>query len=160
LMIRVNNITKVFEDKKGGRKVGVAGVSFEARSGEIFGLLGPNGAGKTTTLRVLSTILRPTSGSADIAGHDLLKEPGELRRKLGLASGDMGLYHRLTPRETLRYFGQLSGMDEAAIRRRTNELFEVFGIGDFADSRVDKLSTGMKQKVAIARAVIHDPPVL
>lgn len=135
-------------------------MSFHARGGEIFGLLGPNGAGKTTALRMLATILRPTSGTAVVAGHDVLEEPGLVRRNVGFLSGDMGLYHRLTPRETLRFFGQLSGMDDSSISSRTSELFEVFGIGDFGDSRVDKLSTGMKQKVAVARAVIHDPPVL
>jgi len=159
-MITVSNLAKIFEDKKRGRKVGVAGVSFEADSGEIFGLLGPNGAGKTTTLRMLATILRPSSGSATVAGHDLLESPDLVRRSLGFLSGDMGLYHRLTPRETLRFFGQLNGMDEASIARRTAELFHVFGIADYGNSRVDKLSTGMKQKVKIARAVIHDPPVL
>jgi sodium transport system ATP-binding protein len=159
-MIQAINLAKIFEDKKRGRKVGVAGVSFHAHGGEIYGLLGPNGAGKTTALRMLATILRPTSGTAVVAGHDVLEEPGLVRRNVGFLSGDMGLYHRITPRETLRFFGQLSGMDDSSIRRRTSELFEVFGIGEFGDSRVDKLSTGMKQKVAVARAVIHDPPVL
>ena len=109
---------------------------------------------------MLATILRPTSGGAVVAGHDILTEPELVRRNVGFLSGDMGLYHRLTPRETLRFFGQLSGMDEASIHRRTTELFDIFGIGEFGNSRVDRLSTGMKQKVAIARAVIHDPPVL
>ena len=159
-MIVVEGLSKHFVEPKGGRKVAVDGISFQAHAGEILGLLGPNGAGKTTTLRILATILAPTSGTATIAGHDIRKEPLEVRRKLGFLSGDMGLYHRLTPIETLRFFGQLNGYGGAALPSRIERLLALFGIETFARTRIDKLSTGMRQKVAIARAVVHDPPVL
>lgn len=157
-MVQVFNLTKRFAVKNG--KLAVDHISFEARPGEILGLLGPNGAGKTTTLRMLATILSPTDGSATIAGHDIRKEPGEVRSRLGFLSGDMGLYHRLTPREVLTFFGLLNGMDRSRLRARIEELNGIFGIGEFADTRIDKLSTGMRQKVAIARTVVHQPPVL
>ena len=157
-MIQVFNLTKRFAGKNG--KLAVDNIAFEARPGEIFGLLGPNGAGKTTTLRMLATILAPTGGSATVGGHDISKAPGEVRRNLGFLSGDMGLYHRLTPREVLSFFGSLNGMEGPALRRRIAELSNIFGIDQFADTRIDKLSTGMRQKVAIARTVVHQPPVL
>jgi sodium transport system ATP-binding protein len=157
-MIQLFNLAKRFAGKNG--KLAVDRVSFEARPGEIFGLLGPNGAGKTTTLRMLATMLAPTDGSATVAGHDIRKEPAQVRRNLGFLSGDMGLYHRLTPREVLTFFGSLNGMDRDPLRERIGELFRIFSIDEFADTRIDKLSTGMRQKVAIARTVVHRPPVL
>ncbi len=135
-------------------------VSFEARPGEVFGLLGENGAGKTTTLRLLSTILTPTSGTAKIMGHDIVREPEAVRRVIGVVATDTGLYDRLTPREILRYFGQLNDVDRATIDRRSQELFRRLEMEEYADRRAGQLSRGTKQKVHIARAMISDPPVL
>jgi sodium transport system ATP-binding protein len=108
-MINIRDLTKVYQDKKRGKFVAVDHISFEANNGEIFGLLGPNGAGKTTALRMLATILQPTEGTANIGGHDINKDAQQVRRKIGFLSGDMGLYHRLTPREVLSFFGRLNG---------------------------------------------------
>jgi sodium transport system ATP-binding protein len=159
-MIRVNSLAKSFQDPKRGTVVAVAGISFEARAGEVFGLLGSNGAGKTTTLRMLATILRPTSGTAEIAGHDIVKSPQQVRRSIGFLSGDMGHYHRLSPREVLTMFGELNGLDRSAVKPRVNHLIERFEMTPYADSRVDTFSTGMKQRAAIARVLVHDPPVM
>jgi sodium transport system ATP-binding protein len=122
-MINVRGLTKVYQDKKRGTFVAVDHISFEANNGAIFGLLGPNGAGKTTTLRMLATILQPTEGTANIGGHDINKEAQQVRQKIGFLSGDMGLYHRLTPRELLRFFGRLNGLDGAALNQRIERLF-------------------------------------
>ncbi len=159
-MINIRDLRKVYHDKKRGEIVAVNHISFEANNGEIFGLLGPNGAGKTTTLRMLATILQPTEGTASIGGHDLNKEAQQIRRKIGFLSGDMGLYHRLTPREILRFFGRLNGLNGAALKQRIDYLFELFDMHHFADSKIDTLSTGMRQKTAISRTIVHDPPIL
>lgn len=159
-MIRAEALVKTFHDKARGSRHVVDHVSFEVREREIFGLLGPNGAGKTTTLRLLATLLKPDAGTAVINGCDINREPEKVRAQIGFLSGDMGLYGRLTPREILAFFGRLYGMDEAAIRRRSDELIERFTMQSFAAVRTDKLSTGMKQKTAIARTMLHDPPVL
>jgi sodium transport system ATP-binding protein len=159
-MIQVQDLSKTFTDPKRGTRLAVDRVSFEVRSGEVFGLLGPNGAGKTTTLRLMATLLKPSSGTAMVNGFDILKEPGKVREQIGFLSGDMGLYGRLTPREILDFFGKLNGMDPQRRTRRIGELFSLFDMQGFADVRTDKLSTGMKQKTAIARTMLHDPPVL
>lgn len=136
------------------------GVSFRCQPGQIYGLLGANGAGKTTTLRMLATILQPTDGSARVAGFDITEQPEQVRTKIGFLSTATALYGRLTARELVEYFGRLNGLNGGALRRRTDELFALLGISDFADRRCDKLSTGMKQKVSIARTLVHDPPVM
>jgi sodium transport system ATP-binding protein len=159
-MIEVNNLAKSFADKKRGTVHALDGISFEARNGEIFGLLGPNGAGKTTTLRLLATILKPTSGTARIGGADIVREPEKVRAMVGFTSGDMGQYGRLTPRESLTFFGKLNGMEGASLKSRVSGLIDRFGISSYADTKIDKLSTGMKQKVAIARTVVHNPRIL
>jgi sodium transport system ATP-binding protein len=159
-MIRVQSLEKTFTDPKRGVVRAVDGLSFEAHGGEIFGLLGSNGAGKTTTLRVLATILKPTGGLAEVAGHDVTKAPADVRRSIGFLSGDMGFYHRLTPREVLKIFGALNGVPDAALKARVNELIEQFGMSQYANSRLDTFSTGMKQRAAIARVMVHNPPVL
>jgi sodium transport system ATP-binding protein len=159
-MIQVQNLSKTFTDPKRGKVRAVDAVSFEVGDREIFGLLGPNGAGKTTTLRLLATVMTPTDGAATVGGHDIVREPGEVRKKIGFLSGDMGLYHRLTPREILAFFGRLNGLDGAALERRTREMFTLLQMNSFADTKVDQLSTGMRQKVAVARTLLHDPPVL
>lgn len=159
-MIEAKNLVKIFRDKKRGEIRAVDDISFACKEGEVFGLLGPNGAGKTTTLRMLSTALRPTSGTAVISGSDIIKEPQMVRRHIGFLSGNTGLYGRLTAREMVRYFGRLYGMRRAEMEKRIEALFDMLDMNDFADSRNEKLSSGMKQKVSIARSVLHDPPVM
>ena len=158
--VTVRNLTKTFYDEGRGEVQAVDGVSFECRAGEIFGLLGANGAGKTTALRILATILKPSSGSASVMGHDVLAEPEAVRASLGFSSSTTALYPRLTARETLDFFARINGCPKAEARDRVERLIQRFGIQEYADARVDKLSQGMKQKVAIARTVVHDPPVL
>jgi sodium transport system ATP-binding protein len=159
-MIQVHLLTKTYEDPDGGEIVAVAGASLTCNQGEIFGLLGPNGAGKTTTLRCLATVLTPTSGTATIAGHDLIQEPEAVRRSIGFLSASTGNYARLTPRETLRFFASLYGLTGAALDQRVEETLRLFDVIDYADRPNDRLSTGMKQRVGLARAVVHDPPVI
>lgn len=156
----VRDLTKTFYDQGRGEVHAVQGVNFECRPGEIFGLLGANGAGKTTTLRMLSTILQATSGTASVMGHEVSNAPEEVRRNLGFSSATTALYPRLTPRETLEFFASINGCDRKTVKGRVERYIERFGITEYADARVDRLSQGMKQKVAIARTVIHDPPVL
>ena len=159
-MIQVHHLTKTYEDPDGGEVAAVSDASLSCRAGEIYGLLGANGAGKTTTLRCLATILTPTSGSATVAGHDLVRQPDAVRRSIGFLSASTGLYARLTPRETLRFFGSLHGLKGAGLERRVEEVIALFDIAEYADRPNDRLSTGMKQRVGLARAVVHDPPVL
>jgi sodium transport system ATP-binding protein len=138
----------------------VRDVSFHCAPGEVLGLLGPNGAGKTTALRILSTALRPDAGSAHIDDIDILAEPLRARQRIGFLSGSTGLYGRLTARENVEYFGRLHGMAPADLRTRCDELFEQLQMHAYAHKRADQLSTGMKQKCAIARTVIHRPQVV
>jgi sodium transport system ATP-binding protein len=158
--IRTQDLRKTFADAERGSVEALRGVELECRYGEVYGLLGPNGAGKTTTLRILATILAPTSGSALVAGVDVAAEPLEARRRLGFLSASTGLYARLTPRETLRYFGALHGLPRARLEARIEELIVTFGLASFADRRCEALSSGQRQRTSIARAVLHDPPVL
>ena len=159
-MIEVESLSKTFHDRKRGPVSAVSDVTFACRPGEVYGLLGPNGAGKTTTLRMISTALRPTGGRARVMGHDVLTHPIEVRRSIGFLSANTGLYGRLTPRETLHYFGKLFGMGNGKLQSRIDSLAEIFGMTSFLDRPCDKLSTGMRQKVNIARTVLHDPPVM
>ncbi len=138
----------------------VRDVSFTCRPGRIFTLLGPNGAGKTTTLRLIATMLRPTSGTITVAGYDVVKEPVEVRKRVGFLTGNTGLYDRLTPNELVRYYADLHGLDRTAFTARRDELFTLLGIHEFAGRRIAKLSSGMKQKVSIARTIIHDPAIV
>ncbi len=159
-MIRVEHLSKSFLDYRRGWVPAVADVSFECRPGAVFGLLGPNGAGKTTTLRILSTVLRPTSGQAIVAGHDVAKEPEKVREKIGFMSANTGIYDRMTAWEFVEYFGRLYGMDDERLRERMEQIFGWLQMDDFRDVLGSKMSTGMKQKVSIARTIVHDPPVL
>ena len=159
-MIEALQLCKSFRDKKRGDIRAVENVSFTCKPGEIYGLLGANGAGKTTTLRILATILAPSSGTANVAGFDVVREPQKVRAHVGFLSTATALYDRLTAAETVEYFGQLFGLDSATIERRTDELFKALEMDEFRDRRCAKLSTGMKQKVSIARTLIHDPPVM
>jgi sodium transport system ATP-binding protein len=159
-VIRVLGLTKTFKDPKRGEVRAVDHISFEVARGEIFGLLGPNGAGKTTALRLLSTLLKPTAGTATLGGFDIVRESARVREQIGFLAGETGLYGRLTPREILKFFGRMQGLNGDRLPRRVDEVIERFDITDFADTRTDKLSTGMKQKTAIARTMLHDPPIL
>jgi len=138
----------------------VDSVNIECKPGRVFGLLGLNGAGKTTLMRLLSTTLKPSSGTAKVMGYDITSQPEKVKEKIGFLSSYTGLYHRLTAEETISYFGKLNGMDEEKLKRRMDEIFDRFGMSEFRKRRVDKLSTGMKQKISIARAFINDPEVL
>jgi sodium transport system ATP-binding protein len=138
----------------------VRDVSFSCAPGEVLGLLGPNGAGKTTTLRLLSTALTADAGKAMVNGVDLLQNPLLARQQIGFLSGSTGLYGRLTARENVEYFGRLHGMDGAELKRRCDELFELLQMQDYGSKRADHLSTGMKQKCAIARTVVHNPQIV
>lgn len=159
-MIEVSGLSRTFQDPKRGTVKAVDRVSFSVERGEVFGLLGPNGAGKSTTLRMLATLLKPTAGTAKIGGFDIGTQPDEVRRQIGFLTGDMGLYARITPRETLTFFARLAGVEEGLIAGRVNGLIEKLDMREFADARADKLSSGMKQKTMIARTLVHDPPVL
>ncbi len=159
-MIITSNLTKIFQDKKRGEIRAVDSVNIECKAGRVYGLLGLNGAGKTTLMRLLSTSLKPTSGTAQVAGYDIVTQPEKVKSKIGFLSSDTGLYHRLTAEETVNYFGRLNGMDDEKLKARVSEIFDRFGMNEFRNRRVDKLSTGMKQKVSIARTFVNDPEVL
>ncbi len=158
-MVAARELVKVFPSRK-GEVHAVDGVSFSCEKGEIFGLLGPNGAGKTTTLRMLATILTPTSGAATVAGFDVKGEPDKVRENIGFLATETGLYDRFTARETIRFFGRINRLTDAEIDRRAEKLFEMLELTPLADRRVGRFSTGERQKLSLARALIHDPPVL
>jgi sodium transport system ATP-binding protein len=159
-MIVAEGLGKEFRDKRRGAIRAVENLSFRCTPGQVYGLLGANGAGKTTALRVLATILAPTSGTASVAGFDIRREPEKARQNLGFLSTATALYGRLTALEVVEYFGCLYGLDQPNARRRTLALFERLEIKPFAKRRCEDLSTGMKQRVSIARTLIHDPPVM
>lgn len=160
-MVEVHELTKVFPGSgKAGPVRAVDGISFQAAGGEVFGLLGLNGAGKTTTLRMLATVLTPTAGTARIAGYDLTTAGDEVRQRIGYLSGDTRLYDRLTARELLVYFGRLTGLGGGESARKADMLIARFSLASRSGWRVGRLSTGLKQRVNLARALIHDPPVL
>jgi sodium transport system ATP-binding protein len=158
-VIETHNLGKQFRGARGAAVCAVDDVNFRCQPGQVYGLLGANGAGKTTTLRMLATLLEPTSGSAQIAGHDIRREPAAVRRGIGFLSAATALYGRLTAREMTEYFGRLHGLETNALRNRVQDVFARLEI-DFADQRCDTLSTGMKQKVSIARTLVHDPAVM
>ncbi len=159
-MIEAHHLTKTFKDKKRGLIRAVEDVSFTCQPGQIYGLLGANGAGKTTTLRMLATLLQPTSGTAKLAGHDVATEADQVRANVGFLAASTALYGRLTAREMIRYFGQLNGLSDEAIRARIKLLADELDMHEFLDRRCEKFSTGMKQKTSIARTLIHDPAVM
>jgi len=159
-MIEAINLTKTFKDKKRGIVRAVDDVSFRCEPGQIYGLLGANGAGKTTALRMLATLLKPVSGTAVVAGHDVVKEGQKVRAQVGFLAASTALYGRLTAREMVTYFGRLNGMADPDIRARVQQLAEQLDMHDFLDRKSDKFSTGMKQKTSIARTLVHDPAVM
>ncbi|HHU78742.1 MAG TPA: ATP-binding cassette domain-containing protein [Clostridiales bacterium] len=155
-MLETRHLTKHF-----GEIAAVEGISFSVGRGEVYGLLGENGAGKTTTLRMLATMLQPTSGSATLAGYDLVTQPEQVRSRIGiLFGGDSGLYDRLTAAENIAYFGRLNNMEEAQLEERIRELARIFDMEEYIDRRAGKLSKGMKQKVAFARSIVHNPDIM
>jgi sodium transport system ATP-binding protein len=159
-VIIAENLTKTFRERKRGLVRAVNRLSLNCEPGKIFGLLGANGAGKTTTLRMLATLLEPTEGSASIAGFDVKTNPEDARRNIGFLSGSTALYGRLTAREMIEYFGQLNGLSGSRLKSRVDNLIERLEIGEFQQGRCDKLSTGQKQRVSIARSIVHEPPVM
>jgi sodium transport system ATP-binding protein len=159
-MIHVRQLTKSYSDLRRGECVALAGISFAALPGQIYGLLGPNGAGKTTALRILSTVLRPTGGTATVCGYDVVTQPAHVRRVIGFVSSNTAVYDRMTAWEMVEYFGRLHGLPGESLLDRMEQLFDRLKMQDFRDVLGAKMSTGMKQKVSIARALVHDPPVL
>jgi sodium transport system ATP-binding protein len=157
-VITVDTLAKAFGGR--GRVRAVDGVSFTAADGEITGLLGPNGAGKTTLLRMLATLMIPDAGSARIEGHDVVRERYAVRRRIGVLSDARGLYPRLTARENIRYYGALHGLSGATLDARIDELVGALGIAGIADRRAQGFSQGERMKVAIARALVHDPQTI
>jgi sodium transport system ATP-binding protein len=153
--VRVDRLEK----QLGTNKV-LRGITFDARSGEIFGLLGPNGAGKTTTLRIICTLLAPDAGSVEVLGFDTRTAPQEIRRRVGVVTAEIGVYPRLTARENIAYFAELTGTLDGEVKRRVDAVVDRLDMDSFANQRAESLSSGQKQKVAIARAIVHDPPVL
>lgn len=159
-MIRVEDLCKSFPNADGTLKRAVDDVTFEVRAGEIYGLLGPNGAGKTTTLRMISGLLRPTTGRVWINGTDVTGRPDDVKRNIGYLTANTGLYARLTPREFLEYFATLYGLDRKAARARVDWLIDWLDMKSYEALRCGALSTGQKQRTNIARALLADPPVL
>jgi sodium transport system ATP-binding protein len=159
-MIEVRDLSKWFRGTGGERVVAVDAVRFTVRPGEVFGLLGPNGAGKTTILRMLCTVLTPSVGTATVAGFDVVEQPGAVRQHVGFLSANTGVYDRMSAWEMVEYYGRLNQVPPDVLYPRMEELFATLQMTDFRSIRGGQLSTGMKQKVSIARALVNDPPVL
>jgi sodium transport system ATP-binding protein len=159
-VIQVDGLCKRFLDYQRGWISAITDVAFQCHPGEIFGLLGPNGAGKTTTLRILSTVLKPTGGRAIVAGHDVVTDPQGVRANIGYMSASTGIYDRMTAWEMVEYFGQLYGLAPERLRAQMESIFDWLQMNDFRNVLGSKMSTGMKQKVSIARTIVHDPQVL
>ena len=168
-MIQINGLTKIYKlnakkmkelKTKKNTKIAVDNLSLEARPGEIFGLLGPNGAGKTTTLRTVATLLKPTKGDIKVCGFDTQKEGQKVRDSIAFLTNEIKLDPNFSADYMFKFFGRLHGMSEEQIVARQEELFNVFGINDFKNKKIEELSTGMKQKAAIAVSLVHDPKVV
>jgi sodium transport system ATP-binding protein len=159
-LVQVQNLRKVYPDAHRGEFVAVDNVSFVAKAGEVFGLLGPNGAGKTTVLRILATILQPTSGNVRIFNFDVTTQADYVRHSIGFVSNNTAIYDRMSAWELVEYFGRLYALPDDHLFPRMEKIFRKLQMEEFRDCPGIKMSTGMKQKVSIARALIHDPPVL
>ncbi len=153
--ILVRNLKKYFKKVKA-----VDDVSFEVKYGELFALLGQNGAGKSTTIRILTNLAVPTSGYVEVAGYNVLKDPANVRRNIGLVAEKIILYDNLTAVENIKFFSRLYGMKDSLIKDRTEKLLKLLDIWNFKDMLVSKMSTGMKQKINLARALVPDPPII
>jgi len=169
IMIEFKNLTKIYKLNKKQQKqmkisdttkIAVENLSLTANEGEIFGLLGTNGAGKTTALRCLATLLVPTRGSVSVNGFDTVKDAVSVRENIGFLTNEIKLDPQFSPRYLMGFFGRLHGMNESEVEVRSEELFAQFGITEFQDKKIEELSTGMKQKAAIAVSLIHDPKVI
>jgi sodium transport system ATP-binding protein len=159
-MIHVENLTKSFRDLRRGQVLAVDGISFDALPGEVFGLLGPNGAGKTTTMRILCTVLKPSGGIATLAGYDVATQPAEVRQHIGFLSANTAIYDRMSAWEMVEYFAKLYGLTGELLHQRMEAVFASLQMNDFREVLGARMSTGMRQKVSIARAIVHDPPVM
>lgn len=168
-MIKINNLTKVYKLSKrkmqelrttNEKKIAVNGISLTAVPGQIYGLLGPNGAGKTTTLRCVATLLKPTEGDATVCGYDTVKDGEKVRDSIAFLTNEIKLDPHFSPEYMFKFFGRLHGMSDEEIGKRQEELFGIFGINDFKTKKIEELSTGMKQKAAIAVTLVHDPEVV
>lgn len=168
-MIEINGLTKVYklskrqmakQKAKSSIKKAADNINLVARKGEIYGLLGPNGAGKTTTLRCVATLLKPTGGSIKVCGYDTVTESEMVRNSIGFLTNEIKLDPQFSSKYMFEFFGKLHGVDDKTIESRRKELFGYFGIEDFQDKKIDELSTGMKQKAAIAVSLVHDPEVV
>jgi ABC-2 type transport system ATP-binding protein len=158
--IIIQNLVKVFKKRKSEVRA-VDGVSYEIKQGELFGLLGPNGAGKTTLIKCISTLLIPDAGTATVGGYDITQDPLHVREQLGvLTGGERSLYWKLTPLENLQYFAALYGVPRHKTKDRIEYLLNLMDLKEKSKERVEKLSSGMKQKLSLARTLIHDPPIL
>ena len=168
-MIEIRNLTKVYklnkkqmiENKtKTPKKVAVNNLSLNAKAGEIYGILGPNGAGKTTTLRCLATLIKPTEGEIYVGGYEVQKEPKEVRKSIGFLTTDIKLDPQFSVDYLFDFFGRLHDVQESQLRDRKEELFTYFEIKEFAHKKIKELSTGMKQKAAIAVSLVHNPEII
>ena len=159
-MIEVRDLTKTFRGRKGLEIEAVRQITFQCRPGEVYGLVGPNGAGKTTTLRMIATALQPTAGHGSVAGFDLVAAPWEVRKHIGVLNANVGLYLRLTPREVMSFFAELHDMSRSETMQRIRELATSLELTDFLDRPCDRLSTGMQQRVNVARSILHNPSVM
>ena len=159
-MIEVHGLTKYYDDLHRGKFTAVDDISFQVHPGEVYGLLGPNGAGKTTVLRILSTVLSPSSGTAVVDGFHVQRDVELVRHQIGFVSNNTAVYERMTAYEMVEYFGRLYGLSAASVEHRANELFDRLNMHEIRDQLCSKMSTGMRKKVSIARALVHDPPVL
>lgn len=168
-MIEINNLTKIYklskkqmqeQKTKKNMKKAADNISLTAKAGQIYGLLGPNGAGKTTTLRCVATLLKPTDGSIKVCGYDTVKEGEKVRDNIAFLTNEIKLDPHFSPKYMFQFFGHLHGMSDVEINERREKLFKYFGITDFQDKKIEELSTGMKQKAAIAVSLVHDPKVV
>lgn len=169
VMIEIQNLTKVYklskkqmakQKTKKNSKIAVQNLSLRAENGEIYGLLGPNGAGKTTTLRCIATLLQPTEGNISVCGHDTVKDSEAVRKSIGFLTTDIKLDPQFSPKYMFYFFGRLHGMRDEEIEKRKQELFSYFEITEFENKKIEELSTGMKQKAAIAVSLVHNPDVV
>ena len=159
-VIQIEDLVKEYKSSDGTIVRAVDNISMSVAAGEIVGLLGANGAGKTTTLRIIATLLKPTSGRTQVCGHDSITDPVGVRQSLGYVSATTGVPDRLTARELLTSFGRLHGLDEDAIKERLEWLIQTLSLSDYIDRPAGRLSSGQRQRISLGRALVHNPPAL